>query len=63
VHHVRQHGLRRGGAQHDQQLVLDVGQEAQDREAGQPRDGAEHEQNEQEAREIESDDELGEIPQ
>jgi hypothetical protein len=36
--HVRQHGLRRAGTQNDQQLVLDIADEAQDREAGEPRE-------------------------
>jgi Na+/H+-dicarboxylate symporter len=34
------------GAEHDEQLVLDVAEEAQDRKAGESRDGAEHEQHE-----------------
>src|SRR5262249_60844108 len=47
LHHLRQHRFRRAGADHDQKLVLDIGDEAKDREPGKPRDRAEHDQDEQ----------------
>ena len=46
LHHVRQHGFRRGGAEHDQEFVLDVADETDDREAGEPGDTAEHDKHE-----------------
>ena len=61
--HLRQHRLRRRGAEHDQELVLDIGDEAQDREAGQPRDRAQHDQHEQDAGEIEGPDQRDQVPQ
>jgi len=58
---VRQHRLRRTGAEHDQQFVLDVGDEAEDREAGESGDGPEHDHHEQDAGEIERRDQLDQI--
>ena len=61
--HVRQHRLRRTGAEHDQQFVLDVADEAQDREAGEIGDGSEHDQHEQGAGQVERRDQLQEVDQ
>src|SRR5947199_1566596 len=61
--HVRQHGFRGARAEHDQQFVLDVNEEAQDREAGQTGDGAEHEENEEQTCEIEGRDQLEQVHQ
>ena len=58
-HHARQHRFRRRGAEHDQQLFLDVADEFQDTEPAQPRDAAQHDEEEQ-AGHIEGDHELGE---
>ena len=41
--HARQHRLRGGCAEHDQQLFLDVADELEDVESGQPGEEAEHE--------------------
>ena len=59
--HVRQHRLRRTGTEHDQQFVLDVGDEAEDREAGESGDGPEHDHHEQDAGEIERRDQLDQV--
>ena len=59
--HIGQDRLRGRRAEHDQQLVLDVDDEAQDREAREARDGTEHDHHEQHAREIEGCDEFPEV--
>ena len=41
--HSRQHQFRRRGAEHDEQLLLDVADELEDVEAGEPGNGAKHE--------------------
>ncbi|GCC46640.1 hypothetical protein chiPu_0030770, partial [Chiloscyllium punctatum] len=61
--HLRQHRLRRRGAEHDQELVLDIGDEADDGKARQPRDRAEHDQHEQDAGEIEGRDQRRQVDQ
>ena len=61
--HARQHRFRRRGAEHDQQLLLDVADELEDVEAGEPGDGAEHEQDEDDAGRVERDHQLGERDQ
>ena len=61
--HLRQHRLRRRGSEHDQQFVLDVGDEAKDRKTRQPRDRAQHEQDEQHAGQIERADQRDQVPQ
>src|SRR6266478_4413282 len=61
--HVGQHGLRGARAEHDQQFVLDVSEEAQDREPGETSDGAEHNENEEQTREIKRRDQLDQVHQ
>ena len=59
-HHARQHRFRRGCAEHDQQFLLDVRDEANDGKAGPSRDEAEHDEDEQQAGEVEASHQLGE---
>src|ERR1035441_1357114 len=55
-HHVRQNRLQRTGAKHDQEFFLDVGNETKNRKAGQPGDDSEHDNNKEEAGEVEGSD-------
>ncbi len=48
-----QGAFRRAGAQHDQQLLADIGQELQDREAAGPGDRPQHHQHEQDGGDVE----------
>ncbi len=63
LHHLRQNGFRGRGSEHDQQFVLDVEDEANDREARDPRDRPENDQYEQHAGQIEGRDQRDQIPQ
>ena len=62
-HELRQRALRRGGAEHDQQLVLYVGDEAEDAEARDPGDDAEHDHHEQRRRDVEDRDQAEQVAQ
>ena len=63
LHQGRQGRVGRAGAQHDQDLFLDVGQEPEDVEAGGPRDRPEHHHHEDDRRQVERADQLGERPE
>jgi len=41
------------GAEHDQQFILDIGEELEDREAGDPRDDPEHHEHKQRSGDVE----------
>ncbi len=56
LHQGRQRAFRRRRAEHDQEFVLDVGQELEDRETDEPRDHAEHHEHEQRGGDVEGRD-------
>ncbi|VXC76978.1 conserved hypothetical protein [Sphingomonas sp. 8AM] len=56
-----QRRLRRGRAEHQQQLALEIGDQAEDREPVQPRDDAEDAEDEQRRGQVEGRDEAAEI--
>ena len=53
LHHARQHRFRRRGAQHHQQLFLDVANELDDAEAMQAADDAQHDKDEEQTSQVE----------
>ena len=61
LHQGGKRAFRRRSAEHDQQFVLDIGQEFEDRESDNSRDDAEDHQHEQRCREIERRDQADEI--
>src|SRR5450830_537540 len=62
-HQGRQGAFRRARTQHDQQFFLDVGDEAEDREAGKAGNGTEHDEDEQAASQVERTHQLGQRQQ
>src|SRR5712664_3626776 len=60
LHHVRENGFGRAGAEDDEEFVLYIGDETEDGKTGEMRDGAENEDDEDQAGGIESADELEE---
>ncbi len=61
--HARQHRLRGRGAEHDQQLLLDVPDEPPDAEPGEPGNSSEHDEDEEEAGQVERRHQLAEREQ
>ena len=61
LHQARQRRFRGGGTDDEQDLVLDVADQCQDREAVIAGDGAEHDQHEHGRRDVEGQDQEGEI--
>ena len=61
AHHVRKHRLRGTGAEYDQKLILDVGNETKNGEARPVGDRAEDEDHEDQTGEIEGADQLSEV--
>ncbi|MGY3649156.1 hypothetical protein ACVWW2_004447 [Bradyrhizobium sp. LM4.3] len=60
-HQGRQRAFRGRGAEHNQQLVLDVGEELEDGEAGEARDGTEHDEHEQRRGQVERRDQADQV--
>src|SRR3984893_7768403 len=58
--HPRQYRLGGGGAEHDQEFLLDVADKAENAEPGQPGDRAQHAKNKDQARRVERRHQLGE---
>ncbi len=61
--HARKQGFGGARPEHDQKLVLDVRNEAEDRETGEKGDQSEHQQDKQDAGRIERGDECAEVDQ
>ena len=61
LHQRRQRGFRRRGAEDEQQLLLEVADQLEDREAVPPGDGAEHDEHEEQGGQVEGADQHREV--